>query len=54
MEYRQFAFLVYHKNRCTREIHGYCTRMIIITAQRSYAIVVLGVVILSVRHMRAL
>jgi len=38
-----------HKNRCMRERHGYCTRMIIITARRSYASAVLGVVILSVR-----
>ena len=30
-------------------MHGYCTRMIIITAWRSYASVVFGVVILSVR-----
>jgi len=30
-------------------MHGYCARMIIITAQRSYASAVLGVVILSVR-----
>ena len=49
---------VYHKNRCTREMHGYCTRMIIITARRSYASAVLGVAILSacpsICHTRAL
>jgi len=31
-----------------REMHAYCTRMIIITARRSYASAVLGVVILSI------
>ena len=36
------------KNRCTRILYGYCTPMIIITARRSYASAVLGVVILSV------
>ena len=41
--------IVYHKNRCTREMHGYCTRIIIITARRIYASAVFGVVILSVR-----
>jgi len=35
-------------------MHAYCTPMIIITARRSYASAVLGVVILSVRHTRAL
>jgi len=29
-------------------MHGYCTRMIIITVRRSYVSAVLGVVILSV------
>jgi len=48
-EYREFASIVYHKNRCTREIQGCCSRMIIITERRSYASAVLGVVILSVR-----
>jgi len=45
----RFYCTVYHKNRCTREMHGYCTRIFIITARRSYASAVLGVVILSVR-----
>jgi len=45
----EFASVVYHKNRCTRELHRYCTQMIIITTQCSYASAVLGVVILSVR-----
>ena len=57
-EYREFASVVYHRNRCTRETHGYCTRMIIITARRRVASAVLGVVILSVCpsvcHTRAL
>ena len=48
MEYREFASIVYHKNRCTREMQGYRSRMIIITARHSYASAVLGVVILSV------
>ena len=48
-EYHEFASIVYHKNRCMPEMHGYCTWMIIITAQRSYASWVMGVVILSVR-----
>jgi len=34
-------------------MHEYCTPMIIIVARRSYASVVLGVVILSVRLSRA-
>jgi len=37
-----------------REMHGHCTQMITITARRSYASAVLGVVILSVSHTRAL
>jgi len=37
MEYREFTSIVYHKNRYMREMHGYCTRMIIITTRRSYA-----------------
>ena len=44
-EYREFSSIAYYKNRCTREMYG---RMIIITAWRSYASAVLGVVILSV------
>jgi len=49
MEYREFASIVYHKNRCMREMQGYCTWTIIITARRSYTSAVLAVVILSVR-----
>jgi len=49
---------VYRKNRCMREMQLNCTRMFIITARRSYASAVLGVVILSVCpsvcHTRAL
>jgi len=50
MEYREFASIVYHK----KQMHAdtlwilYRTPMIIITARRSYASAVLGVVILSV------
>jgi len=46
--------ICFHCIWCTREMHGYCTRMIIITTRRSYASAVLGVIILSVCHMRAL
>jgi len=48
MEYCEFASIVCHKNRCMHEMQGYCTGMIIITARRSYANAVLGVVILSI------
>jgi len=43
---------VYRKNICMYEMQLHCTQMFIITVRRSYAIVVLGVVILSVCHVR--
>jgi len=33
MEYREFASIVYRKNRCMREMQLHCTRMFIIPAQ---------------------
>jgi len=54
MEYREFASIVYRKNRRMREMELNCTRMFIITAWHSYASAVLGVVILSVCHTHAL
>jgi len=48
MEYREFASIVYRKNRCVRVMQLHCTWMFIITARHSYASAVLGVVSLSV------
>ena len=47
-EYREFASIVYYKNRCMRAMHLHCMQMFIITARCSYASAVLGVIILSV------